>query len=259
MAGNVMILMMVLFSTFRVTTAAIRSKTMFKVAWSHNDPFPICTMRIIEMKIISKSACAGECLEDPLCRAFCVKGASCHINGGHLDGRWPGAAVGHIYPGIFTYDYCYAYLEEGDVTSHIVSTSASTVHPEGLYPEFVINGFYCHIPQYHGPLFYCWAADPSDVQGYWRATLDSPQTISTIYVWTRGDGHPTPTFDNVEITFGTSSDFNNPVFDTYPNTALITGEMITFTATSPVTGQYLQVRDLSPTGPLDICNIQLLQ
>ncbi|KAG7166314.1 uncharacterized protein LOC121869428 [Homarus americanus] len=260
MAGTVMKVMALMLSNFLVTSAVITTIKVYKVASSHNDPFPICTIRVVEIQGISRTSCAIKCLEEPLCRAFCVKGASCHINGGHLDGHWPGAAVDHPhYKKIFTYDYCYAILDDGDVTSHIVDTSSSTFHTQNLYPELVVNGFYCHIPQYHGPFHYCFMTGTSESLGYWRATLDSPQTISTINVWTRGDGYAKKLFHNVEITFGTSSDFNNPVFDSYPNAALFTGEMITFNATSPVTGRYLEVRDLSPSDALCFCNIQLLQ
>lgn len=182
-------------------------------------------------------------------------GNVCTLNSALVNSRWPGGDPGDtIYPGVLTFDVCYTTTWSfDDMTQYIVSVDSSSIFDSNFPATNAVNGFSCD-----GPLFYCFIGNLADPQGWWTADLGSPRRVTTVRIWTRADSHINPMFNYVHISLGNNSDYNNDVFDTFPSVPDIAGSLVTFTASPPVTGQYLKLKSEGGPSPIAFCHIEIL-
>ncbi|XP_071517344.1 uncharacterized protein [Panulirus ornatus] len=227
-----------------------------KVASSFNSPVSSCTLRSVRLAMPTIRACAALCHLETNCKLYCLKDDVCTLSSALVNIRYPGGDPNDpIYTGVLTYDRCYSTTWSfSDVTQYIQSVDSSSIFDPDFPAVDAVNGFYCY-----GPLFYCFIGNLADPRGWWTADLGAPRRVSTVRVWTRADNHLHPMFNYVDISLGNSSDYNNPVFDTFPAEPPTSGMIVTFTASPPVTGQYLKLKSEGGPHPIAICHIEILE
>ncbi|KAK3875564.1 hypothetical protein Pcinc_019556 [Petrolisthes cinctipes] len=172
-------------------------------------------------------ACALLCLLNKACQLYCLRDRECWTFTAMVTGTWKGDSASTV-----TYDICYStWYHSNDITHFVIGTSASSIYNPLSTPDKAVNGFICK--------WDCFHSNEQNGMSWWRADLGAPRSVSTIQVQTRRDGYWRSNFHHVIITLGNSSDYVNPVFDTYPYKAT-SGELLTFTPSTPIIGRYLQ-------------------
>ncbi|KAK4294224.1 hypothetical protein Pmani_033134 [Petrolisthes manimaculis] len=177
----------------------------------------------------------------------------CSLHSAQVSIMWPGSSFNPSEV-IDSYDECYSNWYVNSITPSITNITASSVYHSpaapARNPENVISGYFCKKTYY-----YC-STNAKVKKPYWRADLGTPKRVSSIIISIRRDN--AQHFNDVEITLGNSSDYNNIHFDHYDGVAP-RGINIPFTPTNPVTGRYLQIQILNTTSSyLTFCDIVIL-
>lgn len=79
-----------------------------------------------------------------------------------------------------------------------------------------------------------------------------PRQVSYILIQFR---HEEYAFKDVNVSLGNSNDYKNSIFATKLG-ELPKGQLVNFTATTPVTGRYLHIQ---AAGKVTICNLQIIE